>query len=101
MDYAKAFDTVEWKFIDECLKPFNFGTQIIEWIRLIREKSYSRVEQSGNFSDIIELSRGCRQGDPISPYLFVLCAEILPHVLRENTMIRGIKAYDIENKLSQ
>ena len=101
MDYAKALDTIERKFIDECLNLFNIGTEIIKWISLLREKSYSRVEQNGNFSKNIELSRDCRQGDPLSPYLFVLCAGILSHVIRENPLIKGIKAHGVENKLSQ
>ena len=101
VDYAKAFDTIEWNVINKCLKLFNFGPQIIKWISLLKENSSSRIEQNGNFSDIIGLFRGCRQGDPVSPYLFVLCAEILSHVIRENPMIKGIKTYGVENKLSQ
>ena len=53
VDYAKAFDTIEWNFIKECLKLFNFGPEITKWISLLREKSFSRVEQNGNFSDEI------------------------------------------------
>ena len=98
IDYAKAFDTIEWNFINECLKLFNFGPEIIKWISLLREKSFSRVEQNGNFSEEILLSRGCRQGDPISPYLFILCAEILSHVIREYPVIKGIETYGVENK---
>ena len=101
VDYAKEFDTIEWNFITECLKLFNFGPILIQWISLLREKSFSRIEQHGNFSDIICLSRGCRQGDPISSYIFVLCAEILSHVIRENPNIVGIEMYGVESKLSQ
>ena len=67
----------------------------------MREKSFSRIEQHGNFSDIICLSRGCRKGDPISSFIIVLCAEILSHVIRENPNIVGIEMYGVENKLSQ
>ena len=101
VDYAKAFDTIEWNFITECLKLFNFGPILIQWISLLREKSFSRIEQHGNFSDIICLSRGCRQGDPISSYIFVLCAEFLSHVIRENPNIVGFEMYGVESKLSQ
>ena len=57
IDYAKPFDTIEWNSINECLKLFNFGPEITKWISLLREKSCSRVEQNGNFSEEILLSR--------------------------------------------
>ena len=101
VDYAKAFDTLEWSYIDQCLKLFNFGEYFSDWVRLLRTGSMSKVEQCGNFSDNIVLSRGCRQGDPISPYIFVLCAEILSHVIRENNNIKGIIVHDRESKLTQ
>ena len=100
VDYAKAFDTLEWTFIDQCLKLFNFGDALIKWIQILRSNSISKVEQNGHFTQTIDLSRGCRQGDPISPYIFVLCAEILSHVIREKTDIKGIKVFDTEVKLS-
>ena len=47
------------------------------------------------------LERGCRQGDPISPYLFLLCAEILAHMIRQNDRIKGYFISEIETKLTQ
>ena len=101
VDYAKAFDTIEWNFIEYCLNLFGFGDFIVNSVKLLQKNSYSRVEQNGHFSENVELSRGCRQGDPISPYLFVICAEVLSHVIRENPDIKGIKIGDTEIKLSQ
>jgi hypothetical protein len=49
------------------------------------------VVQNGVFSKIFEIGRGCRQGDPISPYLFNLFVEILGHMIRQNKNIKGIK----------
>ena len=47
------------------------------------------------------LERGCRQGDPVSPYIFVICVEILGIAIRENKRIEGIKLLGYEHKISQ
>ena len=52
-------------------------------------------------SDFFNLKRGCRQGDPISPYIFILCAEILGKMIRNNKDIKGIQINNKEFKLSR
>ena len=101
LDFSKAFDTIEWPFISEVLKLFQFGDSFINMIRLCQVNSSSRVAQNGFLSNPIVLERGCRQGDPLSPYVFVLCAEILSHVVRERPDIRGIVLHGRESKVSQ
>ena len=55
------------------------------------------------FSDYFCLQRGCRQGDPISPYIFILCVEVLRKMIRNDKEIRGIQIHvdETEFKLSQ
>ena len=100
VDYAKAFDTIEWDYVDQCLRLFNFGEGLISWTKLLRNNSVSKVEQNGHFTQYIILSRGCCQGDPVSPYIFVLCAELLSHVIRENSDIKGVEVHNKEIKLT-
>ena len=57
--------------------------------------------QGGNLSSFFKTERGCKHGDPISPYLFILCAEILAIKIRNNEKIKGIKINDKDFVLTQ
>jgi hypothetical protein len=56
---------------------------------------------NGQYSSWFSVKRGCRQGDPCSPYLYLICAEILSIMIRSNKNIKGIQFKDKENLLSQ
>ena len=101
VDFEKAFDTVSWKCIESVLKYFNFGPSIISWIKLFQTGSESCIIQNGFISEFFYLKRGCRQGDPVSPYVFILCAEILGKMLRKNKNVKGISINRKEFLLSQ
>ena len=72
VDFEKAFDTVSWKFIEKVLDYFDFGPSVKSWIKLFQNRSESCIIQNGHMSDFLQLKRGCRQGDPLSPYIFIL-----------------------------
>ena len=100
IDFEKAFDSVSWLFIEKSLNFFNFPEGLIDWFRVLYHKPTSCVSFNGQYSAWFNLQRGCRQGDPISPYLYLICAEILSLMIRTNNKIKGIKIKNKEILLS-
>ena len=98
IDFEKAFDSISWNFIFKVLRFFNFNNSIIQWVKTFTNDIFSTVNMGGNLSQPIKISRGCRQGDPVSSYLFLLCVEILSLKLKN---IKGMKIKDTEYILSQ
>ena len=82
LDLEKAYDRLSWNFIIDSLKDMGVGTHFINliWhcISSVSMNILSNGECSGEFSP----SRGIRQGDPLSPYLFVICMERLSHLIQ-------------------
>ena len=101
IDFQKAFDSVEWDFILGCLEAFNFGPDFTQWIRTFYKNAQSCVINNGTTSDYFFLERGVRQGDPLSPYIFVLAAEALAIAVRQDATIKGILVGGEETKLLQ
>ena len=101
IDFEKAFDSVSWDFLYGVLEYFNFGNGFIKWVRTFNNNITAHVIQSGYLSDPITIGRGCRQGDPIAPYLFILCAQILCLMILQNKDLTGITLNKTEIKLSQ
>ena len=99
-DFEKAFDSVSWDCLFRVLDFFNFGDSFIKWVELFYTKCQSCVIVNGHLSEWFYLQRGCRQGDPLSPYLFVICAEILATLIRRHGGIKGIKIGNIEFLIS-
>ena len=101
IDFEKAFDSVSWEFIFNVLNFFNFGDYFIGWIRTMFNDIKLCVIQNGFFTDFFNIGRGCRQGDPIAPYLFILCAEILGIMIRNSKLVKGISIKNKEYLISQ
>ena len=101
IDFEKAFDQIDWDFIWDSMIFFKFPPKIINWIKTIYKGAQSSVINNGHMSEYFSLGRGVRQGCPLSPYLFIIAAEILAISLRSNELIKGIKIGEKESKIKQ
>jgi hypothetical protein len=66
------------------MKFFNFGEFVIEWVKTFYKDITSAVTQNCSLSEFFNVQRGFRQGDPLPPYIFLLCAEILGILVKKN-----------------
>ena len=90
LDFKKAFDTVEWDFMIKVLQKFGFKNDFITWVKLLYNNICSSVMNNGWQSNFFKISRGIRQGCPLSALLFIIVAEILANNIRACDDLHGI-----------
>ena len=95
IDMSKAYDRVEWLFLEKSLLKMGFQAS---WVALIIECistiSYS-ILVSGELKGIITPSRGLKQGDPLSPFLFLFYAEGLDAIHRKSAREGEIEGFSL------
>lgn len=93
LDISKAFDKVKWNYINEVMKRLGFNEKWCRWVmKCISSVSYS-ILLNGNPVGKIIPNRGIRQGDPISPYLYLLCTEGLSSIIQNSIQIGKIHGF--------
>lgn len=91
IDLQKAYDSVSWVFVEKVLHKMNFPTWFVKWIReCITTPKYS-ILVNGSPAGYFEGTRGLRQGDPMSPYIFCLIMEILTNMIEKEVAAGHIK----------
>ena len=89
LDQEKAFDRVDWSFLLRVLATMNFGRSFQQWVRLFYSRISSRILVNGEQSGSFFVSRGVRQGCPLSPLLYVIMAETIASAIRNCAAIDG------------
>ena len=98
LDFAKAYDTIEWEFMFSVIEHFGFKNSFLKWVKIPYNKISCKVINNGWISEKIKISRGIKQGCPLSSLIFVLIVEILAQKIREEKMLHGIKVKNEQKK---
>ncbi|GER38816.1 RNA-directed DNA polymerase (reversetranscriptase)-related family protein [Striga asiatica] len=95
IDMAKAFDRIEWSFLIRICRKMGFGETFLSWIwACISTTSFSFNIGGQALGNIIP-SRGLRQGDPLSPYLFIIVTEALSNLINKACVSSNYKGIQI------
>ncbi|KAH1074705.1 hypothetical protein J1N35_027033 [Gossypium stocksii] len=89
LDFSKAYDCVRWDFLKLVLKKMGFGDKWIGWAMECVSTVRAAVLVNGSTTNEFHFGRGLRQGDPLSPFLFILVTEVL-HLLMEKAGVLGL-----------
>ena len=97
LDIEKAYDHIRWDFLLQTLERMGFGSKWIKWINWCISTASFSVMVNGSPTGFFRSSRGLRQGNPLSPYLFVIGMEVLSCLLKramEGNFIFGCRLGD-------
>ncbi|KAH0670732.1 hypothetical protein KY290_026130 [Solanum tuberosum] len=98
LDIEKAYDHVNWKFLLNILRQMGFGDKWLKWIGFCIKTVRFSILVNGEPAGFFPSERGLRQGDPLSPFLFILAMEGLNNMIRVANQNDWIKGFNIGNQ---
>ena len=94
VDFEKAFDSLNYKFIIAVLKKYGFGEDFFDWIKMLLRDQESCIINRDHTTTYFRLECDARQGDPILAYLFILALELFFILIKSNKNIHGINIFN-------
>ena len=89
IDFRKAFDSVQWGFLESLLGMLGLPSQFVHLIMQCVSSASFSVGVNGNLYGFFKGQSGIRQGDPLSPYLFICCMEYFSRMLKQSSDLPG------------
>ncbi|XP_042952180.1 uncharacterized protein LOC122289263 [Carya illinoinensis] len=84
IDMAKAYDRVDWIFLSKVLRSFGFADRACGLVEKCINSPWFSIMMNGTYKGFFKPTRGLHQGDPLSPYLFIIMQEVLTRMLKDN-----------------
>ncbi|GJT84138.1 RNA-directed DNA polymerase, eukaryota [Tanacetum coccineum] len=100
VDFEKAFDSVNWNFLLDIMGQMGFGSKWRNWIASCLSSAFISILINGSPAKEFKLEKGLRQGDPLSPFLFLTVAEALQVSILEacnKGFYKGVSSSDVES----
>jgi hypothetical protein len=95
VDFERAYDTVNWRFLERMMVKMGFSECWLKWMRACIFTSSMSVLVNGSPSEDFNVGRGLHQGDPLSPFLFLIAVEGLAGLMRRAVDIGKFKGYQV------
>jgi hypothetical protein len=99
IDFAKAFDTINWNFIYNAMEKMGYPEKLIKWVKALYEGIETCIINNGYSSEFFRPEKGVRQGCPLSPYLFIIATEIMNRWIMKEMGEYGVKDNENNNYL--
>eukprot|EP00253_Pinus_taeda_P015484 PITA_15484 len=91
IDLSKAFDSISWEYMQKVLKAFGFDNAWIRWVSSLISSAFFSILINGIPTSTFRSSRGIRQGDPLSPFLFIIMVEGLGRCIKNAIHSQDLK----------
>eukprot|EP00253_Pinus_taeda_P008595 PITA_08595 len=97
IDLSKAFDSISWEYMEKILRVFGFANAWIRWIMSLVSSAFFSIFINGTPTSTFRPSRGLRQGDPLSPFLFIIMAKGLGRSLNATIQSHELKGLNLHD----